>query len=441
MKHLTLPEVENYLYKSIAGKIDIGYSAGFALERVKYTMNLLGNPQEQLKIIHVAGTSGKGSTVSFISQLLKKHGFKTGHTISPHLVDIRERVQINNKPITREQFANYFSELLPVFKKVEKTKYGSVSYFEMLMILAYYVFHQEGVDYAVVETGLGGTFDASNCVGDKDKLCVITRIGKDHTHILGNTITEIAQNKAGIVNEKQRVVYIKGAKFSDEVIKNRAKEMRSENFAIDPSIVFEPNNSQVSFSFLDTTLENLPIQDLPSFQVENLTLALSALSVVSGRDHWEVNRDLVSDTIREFSFPGRFEILRFRGKTVVLDGAHNPQKMSALIKALREKFPKERLNFVVAFKEDKDSSTMLDQIKNHANSITITSFKLQSQDIKLKSADPQKLKLQANSSTEVTVTTSLEDAVSSALKKDGIVVVTGSLYLIAQFKTVFRKPK
>lgn len=465
MTNLSFAEVENYLYARIHEKIDIGYSAGFSLERVKYTLELLENPQEKIKTIHIAGTSGKGSTAMFISKLLVTHGFKTGLTLSPHLVDIRERVQINNELLSHEQFAANFCELLPIFEKVAKSKYQSLSYFEMLMILAYYTFAKERVDYAVIETGLGGTFDASNCINNRDKLCVITRIGKDHIHILGKTIAEIATNKAGIINKGQGVVYMKSGKISDSVIENRAISTKSEIFpltlsktiTIHKSTQLGKNkdihiNPNTDFHFGDTTLANLPTQTLPTYQLENLALSLSALVLLSKKYNWEIKPDRVRDIVKNFSFSGRFEVIKTPTNTIILDGAHNPQKIKALTISLNKKFPNQKFNFIVAFKEDKDIKSMLRTLKTVAYNFFPTRFHLSNQDIKLKSINPdhiEKILKLFKFTGKIYATQNLDEALEASQEcytnqKDyeynhnqnatTITVITGSLYLVAEFK-------
>lgn len=465
MTNLSFSEVENYLYTRIYEKIDIGYSAGFSLERVKYTLELLGNPQEKIKTIHIAGTSGKGSTAMFISKLLVTHGFKTGLTLSPHLIDIRERIQIDNTLISKKQFRDNFSKLLPTFDDVGRSKYLSLSYFEMLMILAYYIFAKEKVDYAVIETGLGGTFDASNCINNRDKLCVITRIGKDHTHILGKTITEIAGNKAGIINKGQEVVYMKSGKISDSVIEKRAISMKSEIFPLTLSKTLITHKStrpgknknthtipNTDFCFYDTTLPNLPTQKLPNYQLENLALSLSALVLLSKKHNWEIKPDRVRGIIKSFSFPGRFEIIKTPTNTIILDGAHNPQKIKALTISLDKKFPNQRFNFIVAFKEDKDIKSMLRTLKTVAYNFFPTQFHLLNQDIRLKSINPnhiEKILKSFKFTGNIHTTQNLDEALDVSQEyytnkkthKDShnqnpttITVVTGSLYLVAEFK-------
>jgi dihydrofolate synthase/folylpolyglutamate synthase len=157
---------------------------------------LVGNPQDHLRVIHLAGTSGKTSTSYYIAGLLKAGGMKVGLTVSPHVTAITERVQINNIPLSETEFCRYMSEFLPLVTADEERL---PSYFEVMMVFALWVFDKSNVDYAVVETGLGGLHDSSNICRRTDKICIITDIGVDHTHVLGDTIEKIATHKAGII--------------------------------------------------------------------------------------------------------------------------------------------------------------------------------------------------------------------------------------------------
>jgi len=321
----------------------------------------------------------------------------------------------------------------------------------MLMILAYYTFAKEKVDYAVIETGLGGTFDASNCVTNSDKLCVITRIGKDHTHILGKTIAEIAGNKAGIINVGQSGVYLVSGKISDNVIRHRAAAVKSEIFPLIPTENLKIENTghakSADFSFAGFVLTKLPVENLPKYQLENLALSLAALVLASKKHNWEILPETVYRVIENYSFPGRFEIIETPNSVIVLDGAHNPQKTQALVTSISYKFPNQKFNFIVAFKEDKDIDSMLKTLQPLAHKFFPTQFHLQSQDIKLKSADPSLIRdllLELKFDGRIHCTESLEQALevcgenhanlNNQTTTPNITVITGSLYLVAEFK-------
>src|SRR3989338_6614462 len=202
----TFKQAEQFLALHIPNNFQQRFPGGLGLKRAKYFLHLLGRPQEKLKIIHVAGTSGKGSTCYLISSLLASQGFKVGLHQSPHLTDVTERFQINNQIISKEELVNYLNKIIPMVNLVGKTFHGSLTYFEILIGLAYLIFYEKKIDYAVMETGLGGWFDATNVVERSDKLAILTKIGLDHINILGKTIEEIALQKAMIINEKSQAI-------------------------------------------------------------------------------------------------------------------------------------------------------------------------------------------------------------------------------------------
>ncbi len=420
-------QVEDYIFSLIADSIDIGYRAGFALDRVKYALSLLDNPQEKTKVIHIAGTSGKGSTATFISDILIQHGFRTGLTVSPHLVDFKERIQINGELADNELLTKYFNEIFPIVEKVETSKYGKLTYFEIIIILAFYVFQKENVDYGVIETGLGGLYDATNCVTNENKLAVITRIGFDHTHILGNTLEEITTNKAGIVNKKQTLITLDAQSEIKKILVKRAKKMNS---------VIKLVNLKDVRNWL--ARNNLSTLNLPDYQLENLSIAVESCNYLSRRDSWELRMELIQKVIDNFNFAGRFELLNYEGKDILLDGAHNPQKMESFLESLRMKYPGNIFTFIVAFKKDKDIDQMLKQISNLADSILVTTFHTTSQDFNHKSAETSALTDIARKffSGNIFSFESVEECIKYALEysRSTPIIITGSLYLVGEAK-------
>ncbi len=195
-------QILSYLYGFIPDRYSLKFSGQAGIERTKYLLQLLDNPQEKIKVIHIAGTSGKGSTAYLISKLLQHHGFKVGLQVSPHLIDIRERFQINNQLIPEELFVRTFQEIKPTIEKAKNSHWGKLTFFEILVSFAFYFFWKNKVDYAVMETGLGGLYDGTNVVENKNKLVVLTKIGLDHQWILGSTYEKIASQKAGIIKKK-----------------------------------------------------------------------------------------------------------------------------------------------------------------------------------------------------------------------------------------------
>ena len=420
----TYAECLNYLNSRIESKINTGYMAGIGLDRVKYTLGKLGNPQEKLKVIHIAGTSGKGSTASYISRILQVHNFKTGLTVSPHIEDVRERIQIDNKPISKDKFKLYFNKLL---SNLEKSEFETLSYFEILIILTYYIFNEEKVDYAVIETGLGGTYDATNCIKNPNKLCVIPRIGKDHTKILGNTLTEIASNKAGIINQNQYVIFLNSDKNSTAEILKKTNLTKSDFKIIE-------KNVNENAELLKDIAEKF---DLAYYQLENLNLATYVTKYLAIRDNFNITNQKISNALKISDLKGRFQKFYLKDKLIILDGAHNPQKMKALVDSLTKKYQNKKFDFIIGIKTGKDFAGILKYVVSVAGSINLTTFKILDQDLHTDSVELDSLEkelLKQNYKGKINKNSDVNKLLVELLKtkNKNIIVVTGSLYLLSK---------
>lgn len=428
-----------YLYQYIPKDPKKNYTAEFGLKRIKYFLNLLGNPQEKIKIIHIAGTSGKGSTAYLTSILLKNLGFRVGLHTSPHITDVCERFQLNNKLITEDDFSHYINELKPYIAKVEKSSFGTPTYFEILVALGYTIFAKEKVDYAVIETGLGGLYDGTNTVDRKDKLVILTKIGFDHVKILGNTLAKIAFQKAGIIQDQNTVITIQQRPVVMKVINQVIAEKKGGLL-----IMNKPNYKLRKLSLegtkFDFILNNINLNDLKlgligEHQIENATLALAAVLFLSKRDGFRFDEEKIRQSLEKAKFAARFEVIRYKNKTIVVDGAHNPQKMSILIKTLSSIFPNKKFVFLIAFKKDKEFRKILKEIILVADKLVITRFFTNTQDWLHFSQKPAKIvevlkKLGFN---DYLITDNAKQGLDKALEQDNnILVVTGSLYLIAE---------
>lgn len=354
-------------------------SGALQLERIRHFLDLLDNPQEKIKIIPVAGTSGKGSTAYLTSLLLHACDFKVGFFQSPPLLDLREMFQINNQPISEEKFTSYFFDLLYSIEKAKSGQHGALSSFEILTSLAFYTFWKESVHYAVVETGLGGLYDATNTVRNKDKLVILTKIGLDHTDILGSSITSITTHKAGTIQKGNSVISIWQDKQARVVIYETVKSHEAKLFYLKKLEHYtirtiDIDKTVFDFRFLATNIGDIHLGLVGEYQTENCSLALAALFLLSKRDYFAPQQDIIQQALQNAHFPGRMEIKKISGKTVIIDGAHNPQKMASLIKNLKALFPAQKFDFFVAFKKGKDYVEMLQSIAPLANEITITGF-------------------------------------------------------------------
>ena len=371
----SFPQAEKFLIARRARY----FPGPLGLKRAQLFLKLLGNPQEKIKVIHIAGTSGKGSTAYLTSKILADLGFKTGLTLSPHLQDIRERLQINNRLISRQKFVHNLNQLFPSVKKMEKSPWGLPTYFEILTALAFYTFNKEKVDYAVIETGFGGRYDATNVIKNPQKIAVFTRIGLDHTHILGKTLTGIARQKAAIIQANNTVVALKQSNSINLTLEKAAHAKNAPLHFIQAGKHFKnikatQEKTVFDFSFRSLKLTRIELGLLGAHQAENTSLALAALSLLSDRDGFPINRPLLRKTLKGAKFPGRLEIIKSPQRPIIIDGAHNPQKITALIKSLRQLFPRQKFIFLIALKKTKDIALCLSPLLPWAEKIFITDF-------------------------------------------------------------------
>ena len=447
------------------------------LRRAKYFMKLLKNPQNKIRVIHIAGTSGKGSTAHLISHILQSQGFSVGLSISPHVFDIRERMQINNQLANEKLVLKYFNQILPIILKMEKCKYGMPTFFEINVALAFFMFAKEKLGYAVMETGLGGTLDATNTVTSKNKICIITKLGLDHTQILGNTISKIASEKAGIIGTRNSVISHQSSVIN--TIKTRCEKKNAElnilnkkNYSIISSTANETVfnfhcvipvktgirpllKSSVSNITKDIksgwipgqarndkekklSLKNIHLGLIGIHQAENCSLALACLSILSARDKFDVNEKSLRNALENITVTGRLEIRKINDKALIIDGAHNPQKMKALTSNLAKIYPSQKFTFVVAFKKGKDFKVMLKYIIPLADKILLTQFSTSGMDNHWNSIDNQEISafFKSQKFKKFSIIGNKKSEIIKPIRASKKpVVITGSLYLISSIHT------
>lgn len=429
-------DAEKYLFGFVPKGVKLKYPGNIGLERTRHFLHLLGNPQEKMKIVHLAGTSGKGSTASCVSFLLHSQGFKIGLHLSPHIIDIRERMQINNKLIGKDQFVDYLNQIIPAIEKMKESAYGPCTYFEILVGLSYFIFAKEKVDYAVIETGMGGKMDATNVV--EKKLAILTKFGLDHMAVLGNTINKIALDKVEIIHKNNLVVSANQRKLVNKIIQEKAKEESAEIFFVKPIFNFSNIKMNIEktifdFQFEKLKLKRISIPLLGEHQVENCSLALASLYLLAKRDKFSLNIEFLKKSLSLINIPGRIDIRKYKGKTIVIDGAHNPQKMRVQVKTLKKIFGDRKLNYMVAFKEGKDFGKMLKIIKPLANKIFVTSFFQDNQDLLHLSSDPKKIveELKKIGVKNYHQNKDIKKCFNEAMgDQNDVLVVTGSLYYL-----------
>lgn len=379
----------------------------FGLERIQSILKLIGNPQEKIKIIHVAGTNGKGSVSSILANILKCAGYKTGLYTSPHLVEYTERIKINNIDISKEDFAAYIEKICTIAEK----KNIHLTEFEILTAIAFKYFADNKVKIAVIETGLGGRFDATN-VCKKPILSIITSISLDHTDRLGNTIEKIAFEKAGIIKPKSTIITeISNKGF--KIIKNTAEEKKAKlivatNYV---NMNFENGNNYVSIE--DIKCE-FPLLGL--YQKANLSIVLQAV------DFLKIKTEAVIEGLKTAKWPARLEYIK--DKNLLIDGAHNPDAAKELRKSLDYYFNNQKRIFLYSTLNTKDYKEIAKILFNEDDEIYYYEFNNKNAISfeEYKNNNPQIRNIKQFN----------KDQLKDFLLKPELKIVTGSLYMIGE---------
>jgi len=406
--HITsLSHAEKILHSYIEnGKSTAGDDQ--SLDRLWPMLAAVGNPQDELNVIHVAGTSGKTSTCYYIAALLQSSGKKVGLTVSPHVDSITERIQVNGQNISDDDFCNDLGNFLDILQAHDTLI--APSYFEVLIAFILWEFQRRGVDYVVLETGLGGLLDGTNVARLQNKVCVITDIGYDHMKILGDTIQEIADQKAGIIHEENIVFMHRQSSEIMTAIEKRASDKKAL------LVVSKDDHS-----------------DDTGFQQRNWSLALNVATYVASRDGL-VLRKLAKSSVL---VPARMEVVYENGEdSLVLDGAHNDQKMAAFVASYSARFPNMKATVLVSFKNGKEYEGALKSLAAITDNLIITKFTAY-QDVPFTAADTSSIKSSAEAvGIKATVTDDYKQAFHQLIKAKGLKIVTGSFYLIGQVRTL-----
>ena len=306
------------------------------LERIHAILGLLNNPQDNAKIIHIAGTNGKGSVASTLANILKCAGYKTGLYTSPHLVEYTERIKINNREISKEDFGKYVSLTCDLADKNDI----DLTEFEILTASAFKYFIDNNVEYIVLETGLGGRYDATNVC--KNTLAIITSISLDHTDRLGSTFEKIAYEKAGIIKDNSTVI-TSSNNNGYNTIKQIASEKNSKLINVDYKIEMIYKDGQ-NFAIIDNEQFEFPLLGL--YQKENLTLVIEAIK------HLKIDKNALKDGLKTAKWNARLEYIK--EKNILIDGAHNPDSAKELKKSLDFYFKNQKKIFIYSTIDTKD---------------------------------------------------------------------------------------
>ena len=437
-------------------KPDELYIESLKLERVEGFLRVIGHPQQSFKSVHVAGTKGKGSVCAFTAYILREAGYQVGLFTSPHLTEVRERIRIlrpqdpGSKPVAedfegmipKKDLTDLVTRLKPrIDKYCEISQYGPLTFFEIYTILAFEYFKEQKVDFAVLETGMGGRLDATNVV--KPIICALTSISYDHTNKLGNTLTEIATEKAGIIKGGAlTVISAPQEEEASEVIRKKCEEAGAVLYEIGQDIKFELISSSLNHQEFNIRgglgrLNNLKIKLLGSHQLLNATLAASLVAGIfmNSREHFKGG--IFKKGLQNTCWPARFEIVSL-DPLIILDGAHNVASARVLKETLKHNFPDKKVILVLGISRDKDVLGITRELFPLAQKLILTSA---DSPRAVRPADILSTGKEFLTGQDTEVTRTVLEAlkiVRSNPGRDSLILVAGSLFVVGEARGIVK---
>lgn len=406
-------------------------------EHTRELLSRLGNSQEGIKIIHVAGTNGKGSVCAYLNAMLLAGGKKTGLFTSPHLVRINERFQINGEDVSDEQFLDAFLKVEKAAKEYEAEGEGHPSYFETLFLMGMLIFKEAGVEYLVMETGLGGRLDATNVV-EKPLACIITSISRDHTEYLGDTLEAIAGEKAGIIKAGVPVIYDASQPGPASVIAAKAKEMGSPAWPMEPSFYEMKTQSRegITFTFAYPGGEKaeLAIPYVAKYQMMNASLAFYTMHIL--QDVHDIPKNVLAEGLSKIKWPCRMEMA---APGVIIDGAHNEDGIAQFVSTAGYFSKENEITILFTAVADKHYHEMIGEICEgiHPSHVVAT----QIDGSRVVPAEVLAEDFRKAGCTDVCAEPEIGAAYEKALGKkgSGMLFCVGSLYLAGELKAYLAK--
>lgn len=401
------------------------------LHTIAELLERMDNPQKKLRYIHIAGTNGKGSTAAFLSNILIESGYKTGVFTSPHIQRMTERIKVNNVEMEESQSARLIELIQGKIEVMLEHGGCHPTEFEILTAMAFQYFYEQGCDIVVLETGLGGRLDSTNVIDSPD-LGVITAVSYDHMNILGNTIQEIAGEKAGIIKHGVDIVTYLNPPSVTEVIEYACKEKDATLHNTDFSSIkiIEQGIDVQTFNYRQYM--SLKISLLGEHQVKNAAVAVHAAEVLKSKGY-TISEQTIRNGLLKAKWPGRLEVLR-RNPVFIIDGAHNAQGVIALKKSLDSLFLGQAPTFIMGVLGDKDYRSMLAEIvPGCAKLFTVTpnsSRALPAADL-AKAAEEYCKNIQICDTVETAVKKSLAET-----QKNGVICAFGSLFHIGEVRSI-----
>ncbi|MEC1117548.1 bifunctional folylpolyglutamate synthase/dihydrofolate synthase [Bacillus safensis] len=416
----------------IHSRLAFGVKPG--LERMKWLMNRLGNPEQSIKAIHVAGTNGKGSTIAFTRSVLQAAGYSVGTFTSPFILTFNERISVNGAPIEDEEWLSLVNEIKPLVDELDQTELGAATEFEIITACAFAYFdHVHQVDFVLLETGLGGRLDSTNIA--VPILTTITSIGHDHMAILGDTLEQIAAEKAGIIKEGIPMITAVHQPEALSVIQNTAKEKNAECISLHDTCSFDeqqPTETGERFT-LRTSKRQYPQLEtglIGTHQRQNASLAVLLIEWLEQEGYISVTEEQIYEGIRQAVWAGRFEKVKDH-PPVYLDGAHNEEGIDRLIETVQAHFSTKQVHICFSALKDKPYKQMIQKLEAVSSSIHFVSFDFPRAESAEKLYVCSHLDAKSYDDDPRTV---LEFIQKKSDDPSAVILVTGSLYFISDIR-------
>lgn len=423
----TYSEALNWIH----GRLRLGIKPG--LKRMQWMMERLGSPEAKLKAIHIGGTNGKGSTVTFLRSILEASGYSVGTFTSPYIEQFNERISVNGQAISDEELIKLVNIIRPLADELEDTDLGAPTEFEVITAMSFYYFAEMNqVDIVLFEVGLGGRFDSTNII--TPMASVITNIGLDHTNILGNTYEEIAFEKAGIIKDERPLFTAVQLPGVLKVIEEQAKQKNAPIYRLNKEFFIDAHEPQPKGELFSVTTEfqalaNLEISMIGKHQTENATLAIMTAQYLNEKSDFSISEQAIRTGLKAAYWPGRFEIIS-ENPLIIIDGAHNDEGVTRLTTELAERYPNNPIHVVFAALKDKKLDNMIARLDQVAEKISFVSF-----DYPRAAAANDLLELSTLENKQaIDDWKSYLPEVINTLKGRDLLVITGSLYFISEIK-------
>lgn len=416
----------------IHGRLRFGVKPG--LIRMRWMLKELGNPERAITAVHIAGTNGKGSTVTYLRNMVEAAGYEVGTFTSPYIESFNERISINGEPISDAEMVKLVNEVKPVVEKLEGEDLGPATEFEVITVMAFLYFGKiRPLDLVIFETGLGGRYDSTNVVSPI--LTMITNIGFDHMAILGSTVEQIAGEKAGIIKHEVPLITTVEQDEAKKVIEQEVSAKQAPSYWFEKDFTFDDyqaleNGEQFSLRTPFGKLEKLQLSMMGYHQVKNASLA--AVGALYMKDHgdFSITDDHIRQGLQKSQWMARFEKVR-TSPTIIIDGAHNEEGVKSLVDTLRLHYETKRIHILFTCLNDKESTGMIRSLEEVADTITFTSFDFpraeKASTLYNHAASPNKY-----------MNEDWKQAIASCKERlkdeDDILIITGSLYFIGEVR-------